>query len=250
MRTAAVLTFVIIAFGIGSLVFAAQELGPPMPYAGKGHVAAGLGYYYYKAQFECDDGEDLPGNVIQNIVFVQASYGVFDGWEIYGRAGMGDVLAEEVEPDLAPGVDFEGDFKFFGGVGVRGMFKTHLPVAIGPIFQYNFYSGYEDEVIEGVTVEYKDAYDVSIGVAFAAPSPMGIGLIYGGGFAYWAKATGAFDVPDMQLVMSEDYQEQGSVGGFLGYRLPLGSGLNLNFEGQYKSDFTVSVSLNKALGGM
>jgi hypothetical protein len=248
MKTTAIMTFVTIAFVLSSVCFAAQEFGPPAPYAQKGGFAAGVGYYYYKGTFEDDDGTELPGYLLQNIVFVQGSYGFADGWEGYVRVGMADATAEEVEPDLVPGVDFEGDFRPYFGVGLRGMFLSHLPVPIGPVFQYNYYSTYEEEIVPGVTVEFTDAYDLSVGLGAIIPDPLGLGTLYGGVFGYWAKASGVFDVPAMEFNESYDYQEKGSVGGFFGLGLPLGSGLKLNFEGQYKSEFTASVSLNKAFG--
>jgi hypothetical protein len=244
--------------------YALLEIGSPIPYSPQGGFSAGIGYQYHTSGWEYDggedlqgeslDGEDLPGDITQNYLYAQARYGFLPGWEVYVNVGAVDSKVAEVmsPPQVDEAVDFEGDYKIFYGAGLRGLIYGTEKYQVGPFFQYNMYSDYEDELAVStggqdltVPVSFVDAYDMNFGLGvnyLVGP----VGMLYGGAFAYWVKGTGKFEMP--QLVLEYDFKEQGSVGGFLGFRLPLGSGLQLNFEGLYKSNVTASISINKAFG--
>jgi hypothetical protein len=244
--------------------YALLEIGSPIPYAQRGGFSAGIGYQYYKSGWEYDggedpeghslDGEDLPGDITQNYLYVQARYGFMPAWEAYVNLGATDSRVREVmsPPQVDEAVDFEGDYKVFYGVGLRGLIYGTEKFQVGPFFQYNKYSNYHDDIEVSmqdqdvtIPVGFSDVYDMNFGLAVNYPVGV-IGMLYGGAFAYWVKGTGKFETP--QVVLEYDFKEQGSVGGFLGFRLPLGSGLQLNCEGLYKSDMVASISLNKAFG--
>jgi hypothetical protein len=239
--------------------YALSELGSPLPQAPRGGFAGGVGYANYTSTWEFDggenDGDEVPGDIKQNYIFVQGSYGFLPGWEAYGRVGMANATIGEVPGIFDEKVKFEGDYKVYFGAGMRGLIYGTETFQVGPFFQYNKYSTYEKD-LEGsintspvtVPVDFADAYDVNFGLA--GDYPIGAaGLLYGGVLAYWAKGTGTFSLPEAYGgTMSQDFNEKGVVGGLLGLRLPLGSGLNLNFEGDYKSGMTFSVSINKAFG--
>jgi hypothetical protein len=251
MRTATVLTIVIAVFALGSMALASAEFGPPTPVAQQGQFAVGVGYNYSASEWENEDADTVDEYCAkQNQMFVQGTYGVVNGLEVYGRLGMADATIEApLERDIGDPTDFEGDYELYYGVGVRGHFKSHLPVIVGAVFQYNRLSTYEatDFIMPGLDVSYEDGYDVSVGLSLE--HVLSIGSIYGGGVAHWAKGSATAIIPDAGTITA-NYQEKGNVGGFLGLRLPLGSGLIANFEGQYKSDFSVSVSLGKVIVGM
>ncbi len=244
--------------GIG---FALQEIGSPIPKAPQGGFAAGIGYTYFNSQWEYDggdyDGEALPGDISQNFIYAQGSYGFLPGWEGYATLGVASATIDEAlstEDGADEAVAFETDRKFYFGVGLRGVIYGTETFQVGPFLQYNKLSTYEEDLEASFTgnpvdvpVTFADAYDLNVGLGLNYPVGAA-GMLYGGVFAYWAKGSGEFELPDPIGTISQDFQEQGSVGGFLGLRLPIGSGLNLNFEGGYKSDISAGISINKAFG--
>ena len=264
MRTLSILVLLAAVMVIwAGACYALLEAGSPIPYSPRGGFSAGVGYQYSKSGWEYDggeglegeslDGEDLPGDITQNYFYGQARYGFMPGWEAYLNLGAVNATVEQVigPPDADEAVDFDGDYKIFYGAGLRGLIYGTQQYQIGPFFQYNMYSDYKKDLTVSmggqdftVPVEYVDAYDMSVGLGINYPVGAA-GMLYGGAFAYWSKGTAKFE---MQQTMEYDVKEQGIVGGFLGLRLPLASGLQLNFEGMYRSNATASVSINKAFG--
>jgi hypothetical protein len=158
---------------------------------------------------------------------------------------------------LVGDVNFEGDYKPMFGLGVRGVIYSTPALDIGPVFQYNFYSSYDDELDTGLTdhlpgpiivgAEYTDAYDLSAGIGLHHST--GFAELYGGAFVYWAKASVSMTLSELGMNQA-DFEESGSAGGFLGITLPLMGGLSLDAEAHYKSGVSAGISLGTTFGGM
>lgn len=77
-------------------------------------------------------------------------------------------------------------------------------------------------------------------------------IVYGGPVAYWARhkveATVAVYAATETYTLTESttYKEKNNIGGFAGIRIPLSKSLNLEVEGQYKSDFSMGGALTYA----
>jgi hypothetical protein len=235
---------------LSSIPAFAQDFGPPMPYAQKGKLAVAGGFARSMSEWVVEGHDDKVGDATSNLLYLQGSYGLWKGTECYARVGIAN-LSIEYDPDVWT-ADFEGDYAAFMSIGLKSLFKTHLPVMMGPFVQYTFYSDYEDDDVAGAKVEYDEVYDLSMGVSLQRQVSMV--TVYGGAFAYWSKATERWThVPPPSASGHTDvcdFAEDGSVGGFGGLNVPVTGCIKFNVEGQYKSDISFSVSLNMALAAM
>ncbi len=247
MSKTAVLALVTVgALVLSSIPAFAQDFGPPMPYAGKGQFAIAGGYTRSMSEWVVEGQDDKVGDVTRNLLFVQGNYGLWKGIECYARVGVAD-LAIEYDPDVWT-ADFEDGYAAFVSVGIKSLFKSHLPLTMGPFIQYTYYSDYENDDVGGADVQYDEVYDLSMGVSIQHGLEMA--TVYGGGFAYWSKATEQWVEVTAQSGSGNapvcDLAEDRNIGGFLGVNVPVSAGVNLNAEGQYKSDIAFTVSLNMA----
>ena len=247
MRKTAVLALVTVgALMLGSIPAFAQAFGPPMPYAHEGKFAVAGGFARSMSEWVVEGQDDKVGDVTKNMLFVQGNYGLWKGVECYARVGVAD-LTVEYDQDLLT-ADFEGDYAAFASIGIKSLFKTHLPLMMGPFIQYTYYSDYEDDDVGGAEVEYDEVYDLSMGVSLQ--HQVSLATLYGGGVIYWSKATehwtylvAALDDDCTEVC---DLAEDGTVGGFVGVDIPVSASMRFNLEGQYRSDITFSVALNMA----
>jgi hypothetical protein len=239
---------------------AAGLFGSPEPTAQAGKLSIGVGYLNYLDKWEPDDRSFLifpifwdEMEVRQNQIYVQASYGFVKNWEFYLRLGGADVKVEDAFFGLQ---DFEDDFKFSGTVGIKGLFyKKDNYFGIGPFLQATaLLQDYEDEISGYVIVnnsifpatfklEYQNALMVDGGVAFFLK--YNDVSLYGGPFYSWGETEVEGKVSAMGISVSDstDYEEKNNFGGFLGLRVYLGEGFNLEVEGQLKNKFSFGAAL-------
>jgi len=246
----------------GSIAYAGQ-FGPPEPAAKNGKVSLGLGYFYYSAKLKLNDlGE---GKVTSNQAYLQLGYGLAKDWEAYVRVGGADMKAKEVFEFDNSTPDATNGLKPAGTIGVKGIFNVNNSFGIGPFLQASISSSYKetktgtltigdvdgdgtDDTINTETFKIKNPWEVNLGIALQGK--IGEAIIYGGPVAYWQKSkveielagtgsTGALLSGKESLTA----KEKNNIGGFAGVRVPLSKNLNLEVEGQYKSEFSMGGAL-------
>lgn len=233
-----------------SFVYAGQ-FGPPEPVSKEGKISLGLGYSYYSAKWKSKDTEDwIESKVKQNQAYIQASYGFIKNSEIYLGIGGADIKAKDAF-DFNNPQDFKDSSKPFGTIGIKGIFNITPSLGIGPFLQATLlFSDYKDEKtgdISGIpvsaTLKYKKPWDVNLGIGFQ--TKIGDTVLYAGPFAYWTRAKVEAEATALGITVTDSttYKEKNNLGGFAGFRLPLGKGFNLEVEGQLKSRFSAGSSL-------
>ena len=250
-------------FATGSIAYAGQ-FGPPEPAAKEGKVSLGLGYFYSSAKFKPKNTEDWEEEKIsQNQTYLQIGYGFTKNWEAYLRVGGADLKVKNIidDPDMTNSgpKDFKDGLKPFGTLGVKGVIyeSDNKSFGIGPFVQATLYSSYKDEWTlnelgwsdQGYAkAKIKNPSEINLGVS--AQVKIGEILLYGGPVAYWYKVKGEFDAQNLTSGESGSdsttYKEKNNIGGFAGVRIPLSKSLNLEVEGQYKSEFSMGGALTYA----
>lgn len=246
-------------FAMGSVV-SADQFGPPEPAAKEGKVAIGIGYYSYSAKFKnADSDEDEDGaKLTSNQAYLQLGYGIAKNWEAYLRVGGADrkipnaFFTSADNPELIGfKSDFEDGYKPFGTIGVKGVFNVTPSFGIGPFLQATLSSSYKDST-SGTAfglpatqeMEINSPSEIDLGIGLQGK--IGDVIIYGGPVAYWTKAKVKRTATVSDVVVetfSLNIEEKNNIGGFAGVRVPLGKGLNLEVEGQQKSQFSMGGAL-------
>lgn len=282
-----VMTIVAVSmFILASSVAYAGQFGPLEPAAKEGRVALGIGYFRSSAEWKPDVGESR--KLTQNKVYLQLSYSPVKNLELYARVGGADakmknvfttneelraqLLAEGVTAPVVTGLkpDFKEGLRTFGTIGVKGFFNVSDFFGIGPFAQVSMYSSFKDRnsgtvtgTIPGVgpllatgteEAKIRNLRDINIGIGLQGK--IGDVIVYGGPFAYWARAktdwtevvTGTIGgVPFTDsFSRSITIEEENNIGGFAGLRLPLGKNLSFEVEGQLKSRFSMGGALTYA----
>jgi len=260
-----ILTIAIAAiFTTGSIAYAGQ-FGPPEPAAKEGKVALGVGYFYSSAKFKNTDSDGGEGKVTSNQAYLQLGYGLAKDWEAYVRVGGADMKAKEVFEFDNSTPDATNGLKPAGTIGVKGIFNVNNSFGIGPFLQASISSSYKetktgtltigdvdgdgtDDTINTETFKMKNPWEVNLGIALQGK--IGEAIIYGGPVAYWQKSKVEFELAGTgstgALLSGKESltaKEKNNIGGFAGVRVPLGKGLNLEVEGQYKSEFSMGGAL-------
>jgi len=96
-------------------------------------------------------------------------------------------------------------------------------------------------------VKLKNPWEVNLGLGLQVK--ISEVIIYGGPVAYWTKfkAEWTGTVPGVVTeTASITLKEKNNIGGFAGLRILLSKSLNLEVEGQYKSEFSMGGSLTYA----
>lgn len=258
-----VVIIISILFITGNMAYAGN-FGSPEPTANAGKASLGVGYLYYSSDWKPDDtsffgieGVWRETDVKSDQVYIQASFSFVKNWEVYLRFGGADVKVENAFWGLK---DFKADFKPFGTAGIKGLVYNKGYFGLGPFVQANYiFQNFKDEIsgyvdLGGGTVvfvsdkrKYKHPWDINVGFAFYIKNE-GISL-YGGPFIYWGKAKieDEISVSGSGISISDSdsttYKEKGNLGGYLGVKVPLGEGFNLEVEGQAKKNLSVGAAL-------
>ncbi len=258
-----ILAIAIAAIFITSSIVYAGQFGPPEPAAKEGKVSLGVGYFYSSAKWKPKDTDWKESKVTQNQTYLQVGYGFVKNAEVYLRAGGADAkftntfLTSADEPTYLSGFksDFKDGYKPFGTIGVKGVFNVSDSFGIGPFLQASLYSSYKDSTsgtaggsASSQTITVKNPREINLGVGLQGK--IGDVIIYGGPVAYWTKAKVAWTAsPSASWEVSSvstTYKEKNNIGGFAGVRIPLSKSLNLEVEGQYKSEFSMGGALTYA----
>lgn len=258
MKRLALVIAIAAIFAMGSVVYAGQ-FGPPEPAAKEGKAALGIGYFYSSAKLKPKNTVDFKEREAnQNQTYLQLSYGIIKNWEVYFRVGGADIKVKKFFDDptitnVGP-VNLKDSLKPFGTIGVKGVFDVTPSFGIGPFLQASLYSSYKDEWTLNelgwsdsgyAKAKWKKPWDINLGIS--AQAKIGEVILYGGPAAYWNKAKAEQDIKNLTAgssgIDSTTYKEKNNVGGFAGVRVPLGKGLSIEVEGQYKSKFSMGGAL-------
>jgi hypothetical protein len=253
-----VILSVLFVFAICSLAYAGQ-FGPPEPTTKEGKVAIGVGYFHSSAKLKPKDTKNWKEERIsQNQTYLQLSYGIMKGWEVYLRAGGADLKAKNLIDDptvtrVGP-KDFKDGFKPFSTLGAKGIIyeNNNKSLSIGPFIQTTLYSNYKDEWTRNelgwsdsgsITAKWEKPWDVNLGIS--AQTKIGEVILYGGPFVYWYKVKGVNEAMGSAGSNSDSttFKEKNNIGGFAGVKVPLGKKFSVEVEGQMKSKFSAGAAI-------
>lgn len=217
----------------------AVTFGPAQPTAEKGQMTFGVGLFSYNADWESSQFTgDLGAK--QTRYGVQLNRGLTDNWEIYLRAGTADL---EVE-DAFVTDDFEGDFKPFGTLGVKGLVHQGPMLNVGLFAEGSYFAQTDDKgtmtignTSQSVRIEFEDSWEANVGLSFEGEVEGA--QLYGGPFLtaregdVWSTITGKTD----------NFEEVDNLGLFAGVRWALKNGVQIDLEGQLRSGFSVGTAV-------
>jgi len=204
---------------IGSTAFA-TNFGPASPGVAPGQMAFGAGYFHYNGDWD----DDTDGR--QSMPYVQLSYGLTQGWEIYGQVGAADLSVDDA---YGPGDDFEDGYRPFVAAGLKMLITERPTFNLGAFVQGTYFSDYDDSQ-GGATLDIESNYEANLGLTFE--KEIEGALLYGGPVVFTREG----DVSASgTLTGSDTYEEDSNFGGFLGIRWELKDGIIFDLEGQYKT---------------
>jgi hypothetical protein len=214
-------------------------LSTPLVAGGKGQFILGGGFQHHRSKWQTEDGECDAGDMSRNMIAAAVAHPLAKGVWGYAVVGVSDLSVEYEDATE----DFDGEFEPYLSIGFSGAMKSHLPVAIGPIFEYTRYSDHGADVSGGCAeAEYKDSYEVYLGIEIHHKTPWG--SLYGGPLAHWAKTRIEYDkCTTFAAVPPVNLEETQTIGGFVGFNYPLDKRMVLRVIGQYMSDYSFSVSV-------
>jgi hypothetical protein len=218
---------VCIWFAMTGMAMAAL-FGPVQPAGKSGTLSFGPGIMAYSGEFEGDVEFE------QILAYLQAGYAFTDNFEIYLQGGAADLTVD----GLFGNNDFEDGFRPFGAAGFKALLADRKPVAIGIFAQGSYFSDYKDNQ-GGAKFEFTDNYEVAGGVAFQGEVEGAV--LYGGPF-FFMRETDAQRITPPPFA-SDTVEEDGNFGAFIGVRWPLKSGVNVELEGQYRTDFSIGANI-------
>ena len=231
----------------------AGPLGPPQPAAKPGQLSLGAGYFYSEDKWEPDVSSVRASGVTvnwatdrvkQNSLFLRAEYGISQRCGVTVRAGAADRAAPQ---------SFEDSYAFFGGVGAKGILYSNASFAIGPVVEFSLYGKNDSDIVftQGGTTwrgraTIENSMDITAGIGLQAT--LGKALVYGGPMFAWTKADVTYVITNgpVTLNVSNDYNQKDLFGGFAGIRFPLIDRVQLEIEGQYRSEFSAGASFRYA----
>jgi hypothetical protein len=233
-RTWVLILSLIICISISGIAYAG-DFGPPEPTAKAGALSVGVGYFYHTSKWEPDKGNFNDIKVFQNHVYLQLSYCIVKNLEFYLRGGGADFKANNT------GIgEFRKAMKPFGTAGIKAVVYDYNGFAIGPFVQGSLFSDFEQE--RSITIKFLHPWEVNAGIGLQLKRNDFI--LYGGPVAYWSRAKVKSKVSG--TTNSTTFGETGDVGGFLGLKIPLYTGLSIEMETQLKSRISVGGALTYA----
>jgi len=233
--------FTIVVSGLCALclisadVQAAGLFGAPQTVSREaGGLNTAIGYRYHEETYE--KGPDL--RFKQNEIYSQASYGVRNTWEIYGRVGISDLNIADV---------FRENETVFTTLGGKAFCPISEKIGIGAFIQGTYYlNDFTDQVGRGKKIKVQDLWDVNAGIALQTALPCGTKL-YAGPYLYYSEAELwlSSGVSDLGYTAGKfSIHNKLNAGGFAGLDIPLAKGFRLNVEGQYADRFSAGAAVS------
>lgn len=242
--------------------YALGPIGIAEPLTGAYRFSLGFGYSYFRAEYKPDDEfirtpvavlEWLDTDVKSNQFYLQGTYALHSGVEVYARLGIADLQAD----DAWVGIDFEDNYKFFGTLGAKALVFSNWFMSVAPYVQASFFSSYKDVVtgqaqgiLASFEVEVENPVDMNGGIIFHFKSATETYHFYAGPMIFWsqAKAKATITIAGTKFTDSTTVTENNFIGAFAGIHIWLGGPFQLQAEGQYRSKFALAgVSLSYSL---
>lgn len=203
----------VLAQGIAILLLSsvsafAGQFGPATPQTNPGKISLGVGIFGYADEWDFDGVNNFTTKARQTQAFVQLNLGLFPKWETYARVGMADLKID----NIVNGSDFSAEFKPYGTVGVKGLFRRGGYVDLGGFVEGSYFLKYRDSSGPN-SLEVDNAFAANAGLTFQ--KEIEGALLYGGPFFHYRAADFTSNVAGL---ISGDLEEGGRFGGFLGIR--------------------------------
>jgi hypothetical protein len=211
MKRVLVLT-VVLMLSCSSAALATGLFGPAQPQGKAGTVSLGPGFLAYTGEW---DG-DTKAEQIQ--AYAQLGVSLTDNFELYLQGGAADLQGDSFDEGYVP----------FGSLGFKLLFSDNKPVNIGLFAQGSYFADYEVSSSQNLTKNWEADGGLVLQTELE-------GAILYGGPIFFARQG---DVENSSAGTTGTYEEQGNFGGFLGIRWPLKSGINIDVEAQYKTEFS------------
>jgi hypothetical protein len=209
---------------------ATAQIGPPRPRAPACGWSLGVGLHNVNSTwmpYEYD--------VARTRAYFEGSYGFNDSLEGFARVGGSDWVINEVEsyePGDGHDIASQGYPAFFSG-GLRGALWQGEVWSIGAALEAAWYPGMQKDIRWDFDVYQRLMFDptVEFNIGLSVGCNLGAGVLYAGPLVHFAY-TGA-DVITHEFGPGWDVEEdvdaltirdKGGLGGFLGWRMPLGEG--------------------------
>ncbi len=221
-----------IAVLFGSPVWALTYMGPPASNVEQGELLLGFDYSNSEIDFEFRDAgvRGLLDDVDSDLYLGRAGIGIFDGLEVFGRFGVGEI--EELGNESA------------WGLGARATFIEKDDVSWGALFQLMSLNVEETGHIGGYTSNGDfeiNEYQFAIGPTFKQNGTS----VYIGPFAHFIDG-------DADLVnhASVDIEQESEFGLYIGVLWKLADNTRLSIEFQGTDDAKMSgIGLVHKFGG-
>ena len=223
---------VIIVVLFGSPVWALTYMGPPASDVKQGELLLGFDYSHGELDFEFrgDGLRRILDDVDSDLYLGRVGLGIFDGFEVFGRFGVGEI--EELGNEFA------------WGLGTRATFIEKDDISWGALFQ--FMSLYAEEpgylggyLLNGDFDVYE--YQLAIGPTFHQNGTS----VYIGPFFHFIDGDA-----DFVNHASVDIEQESEFGVYVGVLWKLADNTSLNLEFQGTDDAgVVGISLVTKFGG-
>jgi len=265
IRKIRLLGLALIIFGLcGSNAFALDLMGPPTAEIEKGMFRAGIDYAFSDMDLELIEGEgttfrngallgsgtaaSLPISGFEvNTLYATVGYGVFENCEAFLR--MGAANATFGDSFWNEGEDYDSDYNFAIGAGIKVNFYEGFDWKIGGVIQINRseLGGKLDssawvipqpQIVDISTTEIQ----IAIGTTYMYSKQLSI---YGGPFAHFISGDLDFQfnrVTDQFFDVGEfswEINEGPTFGGYLGAQYEFAQNYFANIEYQHSSDADV-----------
>jgi hypothetical protein len=238
---------VVVVGMFSAAAFALAPMGPPMAPLPQGQYAAVGGYAYSDMNLEVSGplaggrpgGEAMVEDIQSNIYYGGIVYGVADGWNIYGVAGMAD--AEFPGDGVSP--DFDGDEGFAYGIGCKKTIFTEPDSGTvwGTVFQFVEARRIDDRVTTssaagqswgngaiGLTASRQidaelELYEIQLAAGPTVPLCEGV-CVYGGPFLHFVEG----DLELKNAYSTSGYRQEYEleqhleIGGYVGAQVEVG----------------------------
>ena len=233
---------VVVVGMFSAAAFAIAPMGPPMAPLPQGQYAGTFGYAFSDQNLEISGpvtgpgGEAFLSDIQSNMYYGGLVYGVADGWNVYGVAGIAD--AEWPGDDGSP--DFEGDSGFAFAIGCK---KTIVKdeesgTVWGTVFQFSQARRINDDVrpvsgspntwgnahitsldSDGITETELDLYAIQLAAGPTVPLCEGV-CLYGGPFLHFVE--GDLETKADSERVEYELEQHLEIGAYVGLQAELG----------------------------
>jgi hypothetical protein len=234
---------VVVVGMFSAAAFALAPMGPPMAPLPQGQYAAVGGYSYSDQNLEISGpvsgsaGEPFVSDIQSDMYYGGVAYGVADGWNIYGVAGIADA---EWDGD-GTFVDFDGDSGFAFAIGCKKTIFTDpdSETVWGTVFQFSQARRIEDKftpttasdtwgnghisvgAASGQNTAELDLYAIQLAAGPTVPICEGV-CVYGGPFLNFVEGDLEVKMPSTGGRSNYELEQHLEIGGYVGAQVEVG----------------------------